>query len=349
MPLSLTDILQEDKSLKSLNTFGVDATARFYVNVQDEATLTELLQEPNLAKLPVLVLGGGSNMLFVDNYDGLVLNMAIKGRRIVRETSEHVWLQAGAGEIWHQLVMHCVEQGWGGIENLALIPGTVGAAPIQNIGAYGVELKDVFDSLEAVERESGQKRTFSKEECRFGYRDSVFKRALKGRYIITTVTLRLDKHPQVNLQYRALQEYVDEHNIENPTIRQICDAVIRIRKSKLPDPAEIGNAGSFFKNPEIPVDEFEELKEANPEVPGYRLEGGRVKVAAGWLIEQAGWKGRTVGNAGTHHRQALVLVNRGGAKGRELYELAKRIRNDVKQQFGIELQTEVNIIGLSSD
>ncbi|MFH5831149.1 UDP-N-acetylmuramate dehydrogenase [Halalkalibaculum sp. DA384] len=336
--------LKENHSLKPYNTLGVEAKAEQFISIGTVDQLVQVLTDPNFRDIDKCVLGGGSNVLFRDDVKGLVLHISIKGIHKVREDKNHVWVRSGAGVIWHDLVLHCVERGWGGIENLSLIPGTVGAAPIQNIGAYGAELKDVFESLEAVETETGEVRTFTYDECRFGYRDSIFKNELKGKYIITHCTLRLSRHPEVNTSYGAIQARLEERGVTDPTIRDISETVIDIRRSKLPDPDALGNAGSFFKNPVVSKEKYDQLKRRYPEIPGYPLEGPVVKVPAGWLIEETGWKGKVVGNAGTYHNQALVIVNHGGATGTEILQLAEKVKTAVHERFGIELEPEVNII-----
>lgn len=336
--------LKENYSLKQQNTFGIDAYARYFIDFDSLETLNKVLSLDEYKNLPRLILGGGSNILFTKNFDGLVLHNKIKGIEIINEDQKHVYIRAGAGEIWHNLVLFCVNKNFGGLENLSLIPGTVGAAPIQNIGAYGVELKDCFDSLEALEIHSGKIKTFNLKECDFNYRDSVFKRHHKGQYIIANVTFRLTKNPVLNTSYGAIQAVLEESGIKNITIKDISEAVCQIRKSKLPDPAIIGNAGSFFKNPEISVSVFEKLKITYPNLPSYPTTPGMVKIPAGWLNEQCGWKGKVIGNTGVHKDQALVLVNHGGATGNEVKQLALAIQLSVKEKFGIELETEVNII-----
>lgn len=293
-----------------------------------------------------IFLGGGSNVLFTGNYEGLVLRNCIRGIEIVEENSDYVYLKAYSGENWHDLVMHCVAKNWGGIENLSLIPGTVGAAPMQNIGAYGVELEQVFISLEAFNLHDLRLETFTKEQCNFGYRESVFKRHLKGQYFIYSVTLRLEKHPRIHAEYGDIKQVLANRGIDaaNATISDISKAVIEIRQSKLPDPKEIGNSGSFFKNPVISAEHFESLKEQYPGIKGFEQYNG-VKVPAAWLIEQCGWKGKRVGNTGSHARQALVLVNYGGATGSEVWQLAQDIIASVEAKFGVKLEPEVNIIG----
>ncbi len=292
-----------------------------------------------------MFLGGGSNVLFCKDYDGLIIRNNIKGIHIEREDEQYVYLKAYSGEVWHELVMHCVERNWGGIENLSLIPGTVGAAPMQNIGAYGVELEKCFVELEALNLETLELQTFNKEQCQFGYRESVFKRHLKGHYFIYSITLKLDKHPHSNIEYGDIRQILSEKGTapESASIREVSDAIIAIRSSKLPDPKVLGNSGSFFKNPVIPVDQFEKLKTDFPDIKHFPQENG-VKVPAAWLIEQCGWKGKRVGETGSHAKQALVLVNYGAAKGEEIYQLALDIIQSVKDKFGILLEPEVNLI-----
>lgn len=341
---SYPSLIQTEIDLQPYNTLNISAKAKLFVSIESEEQLKTILNSPAVEDERVFVLGGGSNILFADDFDGLIIHMNIKGREVVRKTDEHIRLRVGAGENWHDLVRYCVDNGWGGIENLSLIPGLVGAAPIQNIGAYGAELKDVFESLDALEINGGKKLTFNKEECRFGYRDSIFKNELKGKLIVTAVELKLSKNPEVNTSYGAIQTRLEEKGITDPGIRDISDTVIEIRNSKLPNPADIGNAGSFFKNPVVSRKTYGKLQQEYPEIPGYPVDDNRVKVPAGWLIEETGWKGKVVGNTGTYKQQALVIVNHGGASGNEILELAKEIRKSVKEEFGIELVPEVNII-----
>lgn len=338
-------LVASNVDLKPYNTLNVAARARYFASVKSESQLKMILRHPKTENFKTLVLGGGSNVLFVDDFDGLVLHIEIEGREVLRETEEHIWLRIGAGENWHQTVRYCVEKGWGGIENLSLIPGTVGAAPIQNIGAYGVELQEVFESLQAIDIEGREVRTYEKEHCEFGYRDSIFKGELKGVVIVTNVVLRLSKNPELNTSYGAIQSEIKKRDIINPTIRDISDIVIDIRNSKLPNPGSLGNAGSFFKNPVVDDRVYKQIKEEYPEAPGYDMGDGKTKVPAGWLIEEAGWKGKVVGNTGTYKQQALVIVNHGGATGREILNLAESIKESVKDKFGIALVPEVNIIG----
>ncbi len=347
MGTDFNSLVKTDVDLQPYNTLNISAKARYFASVELESQLKEILRHPKTEKLKIMVLGGGSNVLFGDDFDGLILHIQIKGKEVIKETDDYVWLKIGAGENWHQTVRYCVDKGWGGIENLSLIPGTVGAAPIQNIGAYGVELEEVFEWLEAVDIEGRETRRYEKEHCEFGYRDSIFKGELKGVVIVTNVVLKLSKNPELNTSYGAIQSELEERNIDKPTIRDISDIVIDIRNSKLPNPNLLGNAGSFFKNPIVRDDDYEHIKKEYPEAPGYDMGNQKTKVPAGWLIEEAGWKGKVVGNTGTYKQQALVIVNHGGATGREILDLADRIKKSVKEKFGIALVPEVNIV--SSD
>ncbi|MDW8205654.1 MAG: UDP-N-acetylmuramate dehydrogenase [Cytophagales bacterium] len=334
-----------NQSLLAYNTFGVEATARYFMEADSLAAVQTALRLPEVQGLPLLVLGGGSNLLFTRNFEGLVLKISLKGIELLDEDKQFYYVRAAAGENWHGFVQHCIAHGWAGVENLSLIPGTVGAAPIQNIGAYGVELKDVFEELQAIAIADGSLHTFSHSDCRFAYRESIFKHQAKGQYIIISVTFRLSKIPRINTSYGAISQTLAEMGIASPTIAEVSRAVIRIRQSKLPDPAELGNAGSFFKNPEIPKTQFEALQHQYPDMPAYpAATPDCVKVAAGWLIEQCGWKGKRMGNTGAHRKQALVLVNYGGASGMEIWQLAQQIQASVAEKFGICLQPEVNII-----
>lgn len=334
----------QHQSLKRYNTFGIDATASHFVSFRNNDELRQILSDLSEDPRKFLVLGGGSNILLTNDFQGLVMRNEMRGITVVAEDTDHVYVRAAAGENWHTFVMHCIDRGLAGLENLSLIPGSVGAAPMQNIGAYGVEIKDVFHTLEAVTVENGQMREFSAAECKFGYRESVFKRELKDKYIITSVTFRLSRTPRLNTSYGAIEKELASMGVTAPGIRDVSQAVINIRRSKLPDPAVTGNAGSFFKNPEIGADTFQSLKERYPDIAGYELPGHRVKVAAGWLIEKAGWKGFREGDAGVHPLQALVLVNYGTANGAQILELSSRIMDSVQSQFGITLEREVNII-----
>jgi len=346
--------LEENVSLRPYNTFGLDVQARYFARFASVAELRLLLARPEVQAGPLLILGGGSNLLLTQDFGGVVLKNEIKGLEIISEDAdEHTaLLRAGAGESWHGLVEYTLDQALSGIENLSLIPGTVGAAPLQNIGAYGAELQDTFERLEALEISTGELRVFDKEACGFGYRESVFKGPLKGQFVVTAVVLRLHRASAgrpTNVRYGAIQDTLTDLGLDaqEPTPREVSQAVVHIRRSKLPDPAEIGNAGSFFKNPEISQHKFDELQSRYPGLPGYPVPGG-VKVPAGWLIEQAGFKGLRrgagAGTHGVHERQALVLVNHGGATGQELRALAEEVIRAVGTQFGIELHPEVNIL-----
>lgn len=336
--------IQSNFSLRNFNTFGLESTASFFAEVSSVEELKAILLDPIWQQTPKFILGGGSNVLFTRNVDALVIHPAIKGIDKVKEDEDHIWLKVGAGENWHGFVMHCVELNYGGVENLSLIPGTVGAAPMQNIGAYGVEIKDVVESVETISIDTGKIRVFSNEECAFGYRESVFKKALKNQFVVTGVTFVLNKKPVINVGYGDVRRTLAEMNVSDPTIADVSQAIITIRRSKLPDPAQIGNAGSFFKNPEIPLEQYDNLKKAFPEIPGYPVSEAMVKVPAGWLIEQAGWKGYRQGAIGVHQKQALVLVNYGGGNGNEIRALATTIQDSVELKYGIRLSPEVNFV-----
>lgn len=332
----------ENFPLKDLNTFGVAANARYYAAFDSIASLNDIMSK--YPGQPLLILGGGSNVLLTKDFEGLVLKNDICGIRKVSEDAEFVYIRAGAGENWHQFVLHTIEQGWGGLENLSLIPGCVGASPMQNIGAYGVEIKDVFEQLTAFHLNERSNYTFRAQACEFGYRESVFKRKYKGQFVIADVTFRLRKQPVLNTSYGAIAAELKARGIEHPTIRDVSDVVISIRQSKLPDPKETGNAGSFFKNPSITIPQFDALKKQYPGIVAYLNPDGTMKLAAGWLIEQAGWKGYRQGDAGVHARQALVLVNHGQATGAEIVALSEQIIASIKEKFGVELEREVNIV-----
>ena len=336
-------MMQEHVSLKAYNTFGIDAFARFLVEVNSVEELKEVLSDDRFQNTPQLVIGGGSNVLLTRDFEGLVIVNSIKHIKVLSEDSDSVVLESGAGEVWHDLVMFCVDKGWGGIENLSLIPGSVGAAPMQNIGAYGVEIKDVFVQLSALNLQTLEEETFTNEDCQFGYRESIFKRNLKGKHIITSIQLKLSKEPTVNTSYGAIETELSIAGISKPSIQDVSTAVIKIRQSKLPDPALLGNAGSFFKNPVVDISKFEELKVSHPSIPNYPAPGG-VKLAAGWLVEQCGWKGKQIGNCGSHEKQALVIVNYGGSTGSEIFHLSEEILQSVKKEFGIQLEREVNVV-----
>ncbi len=334
----------ENISLKNFNTFGVEVKARYFAVISCYDELRSLIQERKPAEKKLLIMGGGSNLLFTGDFNGLILRNEIKGIEIVEETDQHVFVKVGGGESWSDFVDSTVRKGWGGLENLSLIPGTTGAAPVQNIGAYGVEQKDAFVSLEACNLTTGKICTYNRPECNFGYRSSLFKTAEKGKWCVLNIIYRLQKKPELNLGYAPLRKAFEDKPSEQITIKAVCDAVKNIRRSKLPDPQTLGNAGSFFKNPVIGKEKFNRLQRKFPKIPFYRLKNGNVKIPAGWLIEQCGWKGKRVGNAGVHHQQALVIVNFGRATGEEILQLANAIQYDVSQQFGIGLEPEVLIL-----
>jgi UDP-N-acetylmuramate dehydrogenase len=335
--------IERDKSLKKYNTFGIDCSAREFLSVTSTADLSTALDERQ--NTPLFLLGGGSNMLLLHDIEALVLHIDLKGITVISEDDDSVLVQAMAGENWHDFVMYCISKNYGGVENLSLIPGNVGTAPIQNIGAYGVELKDVFHSCSAIHIDSQEEKIFNREACEFGYRNSVFKKELKGSYVITSVTFRLTKNiHQLHTSYGAIQQELESKQIEDPTISDVSNAVIAIRKSKLPDPSEIGNSGSFFKNPVIQLDAFKEFRLRFPEAPYYEISPTEFKIPAGWLIEQAGFKGKRFGDAGVHTKQALVLVNYGEATGAQIWELALTIQKEVKNKFEIYIEPEVNVV-----
>jgi UDP-N-acetylmuramate dehydrogenase len=336
--------IKENISLKPYNTFGLEATARYFVEVSNLEELKEILKDSFLKDKRKLFLGGGSNILLLNDFDGVVIKISFKGKEIIENNKDYAIVKAGAGEIWHEFVLYCIDQNLSGVENMSLIPGTVGAAPMQNIGAYGAEVKDTFVELEALNLETLEVEAFDAAQCAFGYRESFFKHDGKGKYVILNVSFRLSKNPEINVSYGAIQQTLTEMGIENPTIKDVSNAVIQIRKSKLPDPAEIGNSGSFFKNPEIPKAQYLQLKEDFPSMPGYEVSEEIIKVPAGWLIEQAGWKGKRFGDVGVHDKQALVLVNFGEGKGQQIADLAKRIQESVQQKYGIVISPEVNFI-----
>lgn len=343
-------MIKKDYDLTKLNTFGIATKAKFFVEIEKEADIKEIFNSEEFKNNPKLFLGGGSNILFTKDFDGIVVLNRLKGIEILSEDSEEVSIKAMGGESWNNLVNFTVAKDFWGIENLALIPGTVGATPVQNIGAYGVELKDVLEKVEVFKVESGVKEIFSKEECELGYRDSVFKNKLKGKYFISAVILKLSKKENRNIRYKVLQDYLEKNKIEVKSVKDISDAISEIRKSKLPDPKILGNAGSFFKNVYVDQDKFEKIKKEFPEIPSFaepasaKASAGEVKIPTGWLIEQCGWKGKKVGKVGVHDKQALVLVNYGGAGGQEILALANQIIKDVFEKFGLKLTPEVNLI-----
>ncbi|SHJ35919.1 UDP-N-acetylmuramate dehydrogenase [Flavobacterium haoranii] len=332
---------QHNFSLKSYNTFGIEASAQSFIEVTNEQELAKVLKENQ----NIFVLGGGSNMLLTQNINQLVVHVNLKGIEIVQEDADFVWVKGNAGENWHEFVQWCITKDFGGIENLSLIPGNVGTTPIQNIGAYGVEIKDTMFSCEAMEIATQKMRIFTNAECEFAYRESIFKNELKGQFIITSVIYKLTKkNHNLNTSYGAIDAELVKMNVEKPTIKTISEAVIAIRSSKLPNPKDLGNSGSFFKNPIISKAQYDKAVERFPEMPHYKVSDNEVKVPAGWLIEQAGFKGKRFGDAGIHKNQALVLVNYGGATGKEIYDLSKLIQKTVLEQFGVAIEAEVNII-----
>jgi UDP-N-acetylmuramate dehydrogenase len=337
--------VRENISLKAFNTFGIDVTARTFAAVNDLDDIKDLIGGSAFSGGRFLILGGGSNVLFNRDFDGLIVKNDIGGISHEASGPDEVIVTAGAGMEWNALVWHCIDNGWGGIENLTLIPGSVGAGPIQNIGAYGVELKDTFYSLDAIDLHTSEMKTFTRDECQFGYRDSIFKRELKGKFMIVSVSLSLNKNAVPDISYGAIRTELELMGVKDePDIRAVGKAVSSIRRKKLPDPEEKGNAGSFFKNPVVTLDTLDELKNIYPSIPSYVLNDEQAKVPAGWLIEQCGWKGRSMGNAGVHEQQALVLVNHGGATGQEILALANAIKTSVNEKFGINLEKEVNVI-----
>jgi len=335
-------MIEQNVPLRPFNTFGISVSAKMLAHITDPELLREVIMDPHLKKERKFVLGCGSNVLFTGDVDALVLKNEIGGMNLIAEDADAYYVRSGAGVIWQDLVEYCILNKYPGIENLSLIPGNVGAAPMQNIGAYGVELKDVFRSLEAMDLQTGEIQEFDAADCAFGYRESVFKKELKDRSVITSVTLRLLKNAPLNTSYGAIEQELERLGIGSPTIADVSRAVINIRQRKLPDPTKLGNAGSFFKNPVVDRFKFDDLRSEFPQIPGYHSDE-KVKLAAGWLIEQCGWKGRVVGNTGCHAYQALVLVNHGNASGAEILELSERIARSVSDRFGVQLEREVNV------
>lgn len=334
--------IQHNISLRRYNTFAVEASCHQFIEITEESQLAAL-HEDGYFQSPFLVLGSGSNVLFTQNYKGLIVHMASKGIQHFIE-GNYIFVTAKAGEVWNDFVWYCINHGFAGVENMALIPGTVGASPVQNIGAYGMELMDVFYSCQAFDTQTGTFTTFSKDDCQFTYRDSIFKTQHKGRYIITSVTYKLALHNKVNTSYGAINEELNNRGIGSPSIKDIAEVVSHIRVEKLPDPSTIGNAGSFFKNPIIPRSHFHTLKEQHPTIVSFPVDNERVKLAAGWLIEACGWKGKIEGQVAVWKNQALVITNLGEASGLEIYTISSKIMNDVYKKFGIELEREVNIL-----
>ncbi|MEJ7645374.1 MAG: UDP-N-acetylmuramate dehydrogenase [Chryseolinea sp.] len=337
--------IQENVDLLPYNTFKIHASARYFTILKTHDDVLELLASKLFRTTRYLILGGGSNVLFSRDYDGLVIKMEMKGIDVIEETDDTVTVHAGAGENWHAFVMYCVDRNYGGLENLSLIPGTCGAAPMQNIGAYGVEIKDSIFNVEAVEITSGSKVLFNNADCQFGYRESIFKQHAKDKYIIIGINVLLTKKKHnLNVSYGAIKETLTMMGVEQPTIKTVSDAVIHIRRTKLPDPTYVGNAGSFFKNPTVPLSLFETIKQNHPTVPSYPASDNMIKVPAGWLIEQCEWKGKTIGNIGVHAHQALVIVNYGGGEGKDIWGLAMQIKDSVMDKFNVALQPEVNVV-----
>jgi len=337
-------MIKENVSLKPYNTFGIDAQCRYFFEINSTNDFLTLLNDPVYISNKKLVIGGGSNLLFTKDFEGLVLKNNIKGIHIIFADDKDVIIKSGAGEDWHELVLFCIGNNMSGLENLSLIPGCVGASPMQNIGAYGVEVKEMFESLEAYSLTSGEKKIFNREDCNFGYRESVFKNKYKGQFLITSVSFRLKKHAVLNTSYGAINNELAAMGIVSPTIKDVSAAVIQIRKSKLPDPRETGNAGSFFKNPEVPEKKYIDLKVVFPDLVAYPLANGYYKLAAGWLIEQSGLKGFEMNGAAVHFKQALVLINKRNASGKAVFELSEHVMKTVLDKFDVVLEREVNII-----
>ncbi len=335
-------IVHKNFSLRRFNTFGVEQIAREFIFLKKHSDILDAIQ---IEGQP-WILGGGSNVLLTSDLDTLVLKNELYGRSILKEDDHDICIQFQSGENWHEVVRWTVQQGWGGIENLSLIPGTIGAAPIQNIGAYGVELKDVMISLQAINLTTGKLEEFSNEDCQFGYRDSIFKQVRnQGKYFIQSITLQLSKHPILNTQYADIEKKLEQKNITAPTIQDIHELVIEVRQQKLPEPSKLGNAGSFFKNPIISKALYEQLKSFKPTIPGYVVDDHLIKVPAGWLIDQAGWKGKREGQVGCYERQALVIVNHGGATGTAIWQFAQKVQQDVFEKIGIFIEPEINVWG----
>lgn len=336
--------IKTNNPLQALNTFHIKVDGKFYLEVASVKELQLAWEFAQEHSLPLLILGGGSNILFTEDFPGLVMKVNFKGIEIIEETEEYVMVKAGAGEVWDEFVAHCVENGFGGLENLSLIPGSVGASPVQNIGAYGVEMKDYFESLEFYDFQTQTIRHFEKQDCHFAYRNSIFKKELKGKGVVVSVTFKLTKKPEFKTGYGSIREELQRMGTKDLSIDALRRAVIQIRRSKLPDPEEIGNAGSFFKNPSVAADIHEILASENPRLVSFPQAENTFKLAAGWLIDQCGWKGYRAGDAGVHKNQALVLVNYGEATGQEIYELSEKIRESVLNRFHIELECEVNVL-----
>jgi UDP-N-acetylmuramate dehydrogenase len=335
--------IQTNFSLKNYNTFGIEAKAKQFVAVHNLAELQAILKNHSSEKK--FILGGGSNMLLTQDIDALVIHIDLKGKKIIKENDDFVWVESQAGEVWHEFVLWTIDQNFGGLENMSLIPGNVGTTPVQNIGAYGAEIKDSFVSCDAMNIETQEVKTFTKDECKFGYRESIFKQEVKDKYIITSVVFKLKKHSHIiNIYYGDIKAELAKNNVETPTIKDVSNAVIAIRNTKLPNPKELGNSGSFFKNPVISKELFEKVQAKFPEVKHFEVSPTEVKVPAGWLIENAGLKGYRNGDAGVHKNQALVLVNYGNATGQDILNLSKYVQKTIFDKYGIEIEAEVNVI-----
>lgn len=335
--------IQKDYDLTDLSTFHVKVKVKLFCEINTEQDFLDLIQTDEYKNNQKLFIGGASNILFTKDFDGIVVCNRLKGIEITKEDTENVWIKANGGEIWHDFVLFAVNKNYWGVENLSLVPGTVGAAPVQNIGAYGTEVKDTIENVEALDIETGRKKIFSKDECQFAYRESVFKNKLKGKYFITAVVFKLSKIPKTNITYRALKDYLEKNNLTVKNAKDVSDIVSEIRRTKLPDPKVLGSAGSFFKNVYVDSAKLAELKKEYETVPAFE-ENGKIKIPSGWLIEQCGWKGKRVGNVGVHDKQALVLVNHGGATGEEVLALANEIVDSVYKKFGLKISPEVNLI-----
>lgn len=336
-------MIESNVSLKKFNTFGIDISAKLFSQAENEDHVRNIIESDHFLNHSSLILGGGSNILFTKNYNGIVLRNYIQGIEVIEDTPESVLVKVGGGVVWHEFVLYCIEKGWYGIENLSLIPGNVGASPMQNIGAYGVEIREVFHELEAVHLKTGEIHYFNNSDCQFGYRESIFKNRLKGDYLISRVIYKLSKKANFTISYGAIEKQLEIMRIEDLSAKSVSDAVISIRQSKLPDPSKIGNSGSFFKNPIVSNKIYNALKVDFPDLVAYKSGETSMKLAAGWLIEQAGWKGKSFGDYGVHKNQALVLVNYGDASGKDIYDLSSEIIDSIKEKFGIILEREVNI------
>ena len=336
--------LYKNFSLKNYNTFAIDAYAKYFTTFSSTTDLQNIFQSDNHNRERILVLGGGSNILFTNNFDGLVLRNEIKGIETIHEDERHVYVKAGAGENWHQFVLHCINKNFSGTENLSLIPGNVGASPMQNIGAYGAEIKDIFFSLEAYHLEEKKIITFTLNDCEFGYRESIFKKKYKDQFVILNVIFRLSKIPVYNISYGAIEDELNKMQVKSLSIKLVSNAIINIRRAKLPDPKFVGNAGSFFKNPLISSEQLQQLLIEHPAIPAFQINESTFKIPAGWLIEQCGWKGYRKNDAGCYDKQALVLINYGKASGKEILDLSKEIKTSIYEKFKVMLEKEVNVI-----